>query len=248
MNKKQNYFLFGIVGIVCALILLTCSFLMPEKPAYSVSSVDGNVVNQNNDSGNVRPTYIGTVVIDPGHGGYDNGASSADGRIVEKDFDLKIAIKVKDVLEANGVQVVMTRINDDISWPADNGKDLQARLDIATKENADLMVSIHCNVSDEDIYNVSGSEVYANAEQKKSTALAKSIVAELDQLRPDMPSRGVKTAVLHLTLFNKVPTVIVEMGFVSNPKDVDYLINNDTQSKMVNAIANGIINYLKTDE
>ena len=248
MNKKQkqNLFLYGSIITVCALILLTFSFVMPDKPTYELvdTEVDSTTVVNNNS----QPTYIGTVVLDPGHGGYDVGASSADGRIVEKEFDLKIAIKVKDILEQNGVKVIMTRINDDVTWSNDNGKDLQARLDIATKEKADLMVSIHCNVSDEDIYNVSGSEVYANAEQKTSTALANSIVSELNKLSPEMPSRGVKTAVLHLTLFNKVPTVIVEMGFVSNPKDVEYLLKNETQNKMVEAIANGIINHLKTDE
>ena len=241
-KQKQDLFLYGSIITVCALILLTFSFLMPEKPTYQLVESEGITDNS------ARPTYIGTVVLDPGHGGYDEGASSEDGRIVEKEFDLKVAIKVKDVLEQNGVQVIMTRINDDVTWSTDNGKDLQARLDIATKEKADLMVSLHCNVSDVDIYNVSGSEVYANADQKTSTALAKSIVAELNKLSPEMPSRGVKTGVLHLTLFNKVPTVIIEMGFVSNPKDVDYLLNNETQNRMVEAIANGIINHLKADE
>ncbi len=251
MNKKQkqDLFLYGSIITVCALILLTFSIVMPKKPTYELVDADGAVVNQtDNGDNNNQPVYIGKVVIDPGHGGYDEGASSADGKIVEKEFDLKIAVKVKDILEQNNIQVIMTRINDNVTWSTDNGKDLQARLDIATKEKADLMVSIHCNVSDEDIYNVSGSEVYANPDQKTSTALAKSIVTELNKLSPEMPSRGVKTGVLHLTLFNKVPTVIVEMGFVSNPKDVDYLMNNETQNKMVEAIANGIINHLKADE
>ena len=248
MNKKQkqDLFLYGSIITICALIVLTVSFVMPSKPTYELTDVNQTTVDGTNN--NTQTTTIGKVVIDPGHGGYDNGASSADGRIVEKEFDLKVAMKVKNVLEQNNVEVVMTRVNDEVSWSADNGEDLQARLDIATNEKADLMVSIHCNVSDEDIYNVSGSEVYANADQKNSTALAKSIVSELNKLKPDMPSRGVKTGVLHLTLFNKVPTVVVEMGFISNPKDVDYLYNNDTQDQMVNAIANGIINYLKADE
>ena len=249
MNKKQNYSIFGLIGVICALVLFTCSFLMPPKPTYEVANLDQIEVNNNDtNENNHQQTYSGVVVLDPGHGGYDEGASSADRRIVEKEFDLKVALRVKDVLESKGVKVIMTRINDDITWPNDNGKDLQARLDIATNENADLMVSIHCNVSDEDIYNVSGSEVYANEDQVNSTLLAKSIVSELDRLKPELPSRGIKTAKLHLTLFNRVPTVIVEMGFVSNPKDVEYLVNNDTQTKMVEAIANGILNYLKTDE
>ena len=254
MNKKQNYSIFGLIAVICALVLLTCSFLMPPKPTYEVVNIDETQVNQNDtnvntsNENNNQQTYTGVVVLDPGHGGYDNGASSADGRIVEKEFDLKIAMRVKTILESKGIKVILTRTNDNVSWPSDNGKDLQARLDIATNANANLMVSIHCNVSDEDIYNVSGSEVYANADQANSTSLAKSIVSELNNLKPEMPSRGVKTAKLHLTLFNKVPTVIVEMGFISNPKDVEYLMNDVTQTKMVDAIANGILNYLKTDE
>ena len=256
MNKKQkqNLFLFGSIIGLCFAILFTVSFVMPDKPTFSLTNaqdiddIEGTNDDENKQDENIRPVYHGIVVIDPGHGGYDGGAESEDGKVIEKNVTLEMSLKIKKILEENNIQVVMTRDSDEVSWPSNNVKDLQKRLDIATAAKADLMVSIHCNVSDEDIYNVSGSEVYTNMDQKGSLSLAESIVNELDTLKPDLPSRGVKTAVFHLLTYNTLPTVIVETGFLSNPDDVEYLTNQTTQDLLVEAIANGIINEIKTDE
>lgn len=249
-KKKQDLFLLTMIFGVSALILLTLSFIMPSSPTYKVVSANGISEQKDDLDGlnvdNIRPSYIGIVVIDPGHGGYDCGALSSDGKIYEKNIDLEIALIIKTILENNNVKVIMTRDSDEVSWPSDNAKDLQARLNIAENNDADMLISIHCNFSDEDIENVSGSEVYVNMAQPKSVSLADSINSQLKTL--ELPNRGLKTASLHLTTYNKVPTVLVEMGFISNSYDVNYLTDSTTQSQMALAIANGILDELKADE
>lgn len=254
MKINQNIKLYSIILGMCVLLIVICSFMMPKLPTYTeetlkVTDTDGNDENNENNDKNHVPTFQGSnvpyVVIDPGHGGYDEGGRSSDGRIVENEFDMMISNKIKVLLEKEGVKVLLTRTSDEVSWPSDNVKDLQARLDIATNAGADMMISIHCNSSDEDPLNVSGSEVYANSKQTDSVSLAQSIVDALDALEPELKSRGVKKGSLHLLTFNTIPTVIVEMGFLSNPKDVDYLLNSDSQNLMCEKIAEGIINELK---
>lgn len=240
MKNKQNIKLYSVILGLSVILIAICAFMMPKFPTYTQSEMGTTTDN---------PTFTGDdvpyVVIDPGHGGYDIGGQSSDGRIVENEYDLIVSNKIKTLLEKEGVKVLLTRTSDEVTWPSDNIKDLQARLDIATESGAELMVSIHCNSSEEDPLNVSGSEVYANSKQNGSVSLAESIVASLDALEPELPSRGVKQGALHLLTFNTIPTVIVEMGFLSNPDDVNYLYNEDTQNQLCEKIAEGIINELK---
>lgn len=251
MKNNQNIKLYSVILGMCVILAVLCSFMMPKLPTYTTSEAPLTQVTQNNDDNenNHTPTFAGNnvpyVVIDPGHGGYDEGGRSSDDRIVENEYDLMISNKIKTLLEKEGVKVLLTRTSDEVAWPSDNIKDLQARLDIATNAGADMMVSIHCNSSEEDPLNVSGSEVYANSKQQGSMSLAQSIVDSLNGLEPELPSRGVKQGALHLLTFNTIPTVIVEMGFLSNPDDVNYLVNEDTQNQLCEKIAEGIINELK---
>lgn len=247
MKKYKNIKLYSVILGLAAILLVLCSFAMPDFPTYTLEKMadDKNDKTEENHVPVFSGENVPYVVIDPGHGGYDEGGSSSDGRIVENEFDLMVSNKIKVLLEKEGIKVLMTRTSDDVSWPSNNIEDLQARLDIATNAGADLMVSIHCNSSDVDPLDVSGSEVYANSKQANSVSLAESIVASLDELEPKLPSRGVKQGALHLLTFNTIPTVIVEMGFLSNPDDVNYLLNEETQNQLCKKIAEGIIKELK---
>lgn len=236
-RTKQNLVICAMIGILSICILILFSFMMPPLPQPVVSPIS----EEETTNESVEQDKKGLVVIDPGHGGYDDGAMSESG-VLEKDLTLTISLKVKALLEQQGVEVILTRENDDVTWSDNNVKDLQARLDIATNAQADLMVSLHCNLSDEDPENVSGSEVYANSKQKESTELAQSITDELSKL--SLRSRGIKTGRLHLLTYNTLPTVIVEMGFLSNPKDVEFLTNESSQNLLCEKIAAGILHQL----
>jgi N-acetylmuramoyl-L-alanine amidase len=83
---------------------------------------------------------IKTIVLDPGHGGKDGGATGRRYRTREKEMALKLALKVKNILEDNGIRIIMTR-SDDRFIP------LEKRSDVANRSGADLFVSIHINAS-----------------------------------------------------------------------------------------------------
>ena len=136
-STQQNLFLLAAIGLICVLILVLFSFMMPEKPVFK----EGNISNDVNASDPQEDLPV--VVIDPGHGGYDEGSSSESG-VVEKELNLEIALKVRDLLEENDIHVVMTRDSDEVSWSDDNVEDLQARLDIAANADALMLVSLHC--------------------------------------------------------------------------------------------------------
>lgn len=241
--KKSDLKLYGVLlGLCCALVLM-CAFMMPKFPSYTQEQL--NVPNTDENTPTFSGDDVPLVVIDPGHGGYDEGGRSSDGRIVENVYDLMMSNKIKALLEKEGIQVIMTRTSEEVSWSDRNVEDLQARIDIADNAGADMMVSIHCNSNDEDPLNVTGSEVYVNTKQSSSTSLGESIVEALNDLQPGLTSRGIRHGHLHLLTYNTVPTVIVEMAFLSNPKDVDYLCNVDNQNLMCEKIAEGIINELK---
>lgn len=242
IRKKQDLIIYGILAGICFLTLILFAILLPDVPTYRLTEQPVEVKEENKV---LFEDENPIVVIDPGHGGYDNGSSSADGSVVEKELVLEMSKRIQTLLEEKGVKVVMTRSSDEVSWPDSNVKDLQARLDIATNAGADMMVSIHCNISDEDIYNVSGSEVYASSKQPNSMALAENIVKALDELDDELPSRGIRQGVLHLLTYNTVPTVIVEMAFLSNPDDVAFIKNEEKQEVMCQAIVEGIVNNLQ---
>lgn len=239
-STQQNLFLLAAIGLICVLILVLFSFMMPEKPVFK----EGNISNDVNASDPQEDLPV--VVIDPGHGGYDEGSSSESG-VVEKELNLEIALKVRDLLEENDIHVVMTRDSDEVSWSDDNVEDLQARLDIAANADALMLVSLHCNISEEDPENVRGSEIYVNTSQSDSVALAEALNAQLEMLSPALVSRGIKTGQFHLLTYNTLPCVIIEMGFLSNADDVAYLTETDTQDQLCNAIVEGILSQIKTD-
>lgn len=184
------------------------------------------------------------VVIDPGHGGYDGGTLSLDGTVVEKDVNMQIASKLKNILAYYGVEAILTRESDEVSWSSDNEEDLYARLDIANQNNALLLVSIHCNAAESDFENISGIEVYANPEQSESMRLAESINQHLSDT--DLNVREMKDgSVYHIMVFNNdLPVALVETGFLTNSYDLAHLTSPYGQSDVALEVAHGILDYL----
>lgn len=231
-DNQQNVILAALLAIVGAICIMLLSFFMPKIPTPSPIETEKPVIEEKT---------IATVTLDAGHGGYDDGSLGLNQEL-EKEITLSITSKVKALLEQQQVEVIMTRSNDEVSWPSDNVKDLDARLKIAQESQSKFMVSIHCNSSDEEPDYTSGSEVYANDSQSDSLHLAQTINTHLQKLSKQLPSRGVKSDLdLHLLMFNKLPCVIVETGFMSHPKDLNFLTSETGQQQIAQAIANGII-------
>lgn len=184
----------------------------------------------------------GTIVIDAGHGGKDNGAIGANG-IREKDVTLSVALKVQRMLEESGEEVVMTRTadNDVAGDDAPDGVELQSRVN-KTPPSAKVFVSIHCNAFSNPKSN--GMETFyswGNANGKKlATILNEELLNYGGRL-----NRGVKGASFYLLKHATAPAAsLVELAFVTNPEEELLLADDNYQEQLATAITRGIKRYL----
>ena len=195
-----------------------------------------------------------TIIIDAGHGGFDGGASAADGT-VEKDINLQISQKVCAMLRINGYNVIMTRDSDtgteddqNVSIPKRKKSDLSNRLQLM-KQNPDaVFISIHLNKFTTSAAN--GAQVFYTKNYPEAYNLANSIQKSIImQIQPEN-TRVVKqgNSSTYLLKNATVPAIIVECGFLSNNKDLEKLKDDDYQTQMAFAITSGTINYFKLKE
>lgn len=191
-----------------------------------------------------------TIVIDPGHGGYDPGKIGITGTL-EKDINLSIALLLKTELEKNGCRVVMTRTDDNELCSPDcaNKKtdDLNHRIEIIEAAKPDFVVSIHQNSFPDT--NVSGAQVfyYGNEEDTKNNSgvLAEYIQNALIRLQNPDNHRQPKANTSYYLLKNTTrPIVIVECGFLSSYSEESLLTDTAYQEKTAGAICQGILDYI----
>jgi N-acetylmuramoyl-L-alanine amidase len=173
-----------------------------------------------------------TVIIDPGHGGHDRGASI--GYVFEKHLALDTARRVEQLLRSQGVRVVMTR-------STDNFVSLPGRAAVGNRYRNAIFVSIHYN------YNRggSGAGVESYYYYSGSYSLAAYVQAYLVQ-RTRMSNRGVKYKSLHVTReTTRNPAVLIECGFVSNPTERSRMMTGEFRERIAEGIAQGILAYKK---
>lgn len=178
---------------------------------------------------------IGTrakIVIDPGHGGKDPGAVGPSG-LQEKDVVLKVALKVRDLLESYGYTVIMTRTTDVYL-------SLQERCDIANNNDADLFISIHNNSFSDPSAN--GTETFSYLPNDEGGQVAKVMQSKLIAAL-GLRNRGHKTADFYVLRNTKMPAVLTELAFISNPKEEALLKTDEFQTKSAKAIVDSIIGF-----
>lgn len=171
------------------------------------------------------------VVLDAGHGGKQPGASSVTGK-KEKDFNLAVILKVKQLLDAEtGIQAVYTRVDDKTLG-------LQDRVDIAEKAGADIFISVHANSW---TASTNGTETYYT--RKESLELAKVMHKHL-VAATGLKDNGVRTKSLHVTRETSMPAVLLEVGYLSNKKEEAILYSEKLQNDVAREIVAGIKEYL----
>lgn len=188
------------------------------------------------------------VVVDAGHGGEDSGAVANS--LLEKDINLEIALKLRDMLEASGIEVKMIRESDISIYDTASGtirerkvSDLKNRVEIVNSNKKHILVSIHQNKFEQSKY--SGAQMFYSTNNDKSQILAESIRKSITGLIQPNNTRELKKGGNDIYLLNKstVPSVIVECGFISNPEEAKNLSDKEYQSKMAFAIYCGILEY-----
>ncbi|MBQ9518330.1 MAG: N-acetylmuramoyl-L-alanine amidase [Firmicutes bacterium] len=178
------------------------------------------------------------IIIDAGHGGFDPGKVAADGTR-EKTVNLDIAKYLQAYLEQGGADVSMTRIEDTALARGKNG-DLKGRL--LLQADCDIFVSIHQNSYPAP--NVHGAQVFYYQKSEDGKRLAAAVQARIKQAADIDNTRSPKENLSYYILKNsKIPCVIVECGFLSNPEENTKLNDKNYQKKIAWAIYMGISDY-----
>ena len=186
------------------------------------------------------------VVIDPGHGGNDPGGIGVSG-VLEKDVNLSVALFLKENLEQQGIEVVMTRDTDRglYSESTSNKKkeDLAKRIQIIEETDPDFVLCIHQNIFTDAKY--SGAQVFYYKDSAEGARLASSIqdqlIAGVDPANTRVPKSNMNYYMLKQS---PVPIVIVECGFLSNAEEESKLGTEDYQRKLAWNIFLGTMHYL----
>lgn len=183
------------------------------------------------------------ITLDPGHGGSDPGAVGADGT-KEKDVTLDIAKKLEALLKKEGAKVYMTRTTDkDVCGPyAKDADELQARVNVAEQYNSDLFVSLHINSSVNK--KIGGFSSYYYPKTQYDLKIAKAIQNKLTA-NFGVDDLGVREANFYVVKRCSMPATLLELCFISNPKEEKLMNSNWFKNKTAKMIAEGIEDYFK---
>ena len=238
--------------LVCTVLLALTACLLGGSPTARAG--EGHTVTATGEAVGEAPS-IACVVIDAGHGGEDGGTSSAAG-LVEKEVNLSVAFALRDLFEAAGVPVVMTRTEDKLLYDRNvdfQGRkkvlDLAARRLVAEKVAAEtgqrgggvcLFISIHMNAFPQPRY--SGMQVWYGAAHPLSAEVAGRIQAAAVAIMPDN-HRKIKAAGSNIYLLDRIksPAVLVECGFLSNPEEAERLSREGYRYAVAAAVFAGVM-------
>ena len=199
---------------------------------------------------------VQTVVLDAGHGGYDKGQVSRYG--AEKDFALDVARKLRPILQAKGLRVIMTR-------EGDYFVPLEVRAKIANSAHNSIFVSIHFNATNDDP-NATGFEIFSFTPRGAPSTSDGTVTASSVNMQPGTSAdaqslalsaciyhsvlgqlreydRGIKRARFAVLRLTKVPAVLIECGFLTERGESKLISSKDWRAKLAGAIAVGIENY-----
>lgn len=204
---------------------------------YNAFSGNSGASDSRPDRSGVNDTTgapIYKVVLDPGHGDKDRGATGASGQD-EKDFTLQLSHKVRERLEQEPqIEVYMTRTDDSFISSID-----RERPEFANQLDADIFVSIHGNTFTD--AGVSGTETYYYREESLQLA---EIMHKHTVEATGFRDRGVKKENFFVVKDTKMPAVLLEVGYLTNPQDEEQLLKDEVQNRIAASIVAGIKEYL----
>ncbi len=224
-----------VIMLVCISALMISVFIfkpyITDKTASVFSTPLGNKV----------------VIVDPGHGGIDAGAS-ANGAM-EKELNLEIAKILQEYLEESGAVAMLTRTTDsNTADPTRDKKVSQKMSDLKERKNdinefsADMFISIHMNKFSQSKYR--GAQVFYTKNSEESKLLGETIQQTIKETLNDGNTRAAKpTDKIYVIKDNEIPSALIECGFLSNSEEAKLLKDKDYQRKVAWGIYLGIVKY-----
>ena len=191
-----------------------------------------------------------TVVLDAGHGGTDPGKIGVNGE-KEKELNLEITMLLKEKLEKQGIQVVLTRDSDGGLYDEQSNnkkvQDLQRRCELIHKTSPRCAVSIHQNSYTTP--EVKGAQVFYYTNSAEGKKLAEGLqTALVEGVDPENHREAKGNTSYYLLKKTDVPLAIVECGFLSNPEEAGLLATKEYQEKVAEAVCTGILKYLEKSD
>ena len=244
---KRRFFMWTVTkkGLLCTLVAVLAIVGSAVLLCYSANGILTHSVLAGDSN---RPV----VVLDPGHGGFDGGAMGV-GKVVEKDLNLSIALKARDLLEINGFQVVMTRETDTGTEDDSNASirerkhsDMLNRKKLLDETPNSIFISVHQNIyAGGKAY---GAQVFYSSNISESEQLAKTLQQNFKNLlQPDNKREAKSSGKDYYLLYTaKVPAVLVECGFLSDANEVSNLEDEEYQSKIAFVICKSVMDFYAT--
>ncbi|MGI6678282.1 MAG: N-acetylmuramoyl-L-alanine amidase CwlD [Dehalobacterium sp.] len=223
--KFPKYFV-PVLVIVMALGLIISSYFSYQQQNRKMEVISLSLVHR-------------LIVVDAGHGGIDPGAVGAAGTL-EKDVNLAIAQKLCDHLSQAGAVVIMTR-EDDQSFSNKKKADLDARIALAETNQAQIFVSIQGNALKSSRW--SGAQTFYYPGSQEGERLAVTIQEEIERILKNTKRKARPHTEAYILRQLTMPTVVVEVGFLSNPEEEKMLNDPQYQSRMAWAIYSGLARY-----
>ena len=228
-------------------IILSCLIMGLFAFSFQVAE------NNNKESKNIvettaTPVSGKVVVIDAGHGVPDEGAESSSGT-TEAETNLKIALKVQNLLEQSGCTVILTRSDENAIYDIDSKtlkqkkiSDIRNRVKIGNESSADIFVSIHLNKIPQTQYY--GWQCFYKANDENSIKLAKKLQENLNKsIQKENKRVAMKLDTVYIMKHVEIPISIVECGFLSNQEEEKQLLDDSYQNRLAWGIYNGIQEY-----
>lgn len=234
--------------ILCCLLVSLFTFAV-----QTANNKEINIKTENTVETTATPASGKTIVIDAGHGTPDEGAQSSNGT-TEAQTNLKIALKLQNLLEQNGSKVILTRSDEKAIYSLDSKtlrqkkiSDIRNRVKIGNENSADIYVSIHLNKIPQSEY--FGWQCFYNTKNDNSKKLAKQIQENLNEAIQKENNRvPMKLDTVYIMKNVEIPISIVECGFLSNPEEEKQLLEDGYQNRLAWGIYNGILDYFYTFE
>ena len=239
-------------GITKKRVFIIFLFIMLSFAVCVGKNTQLNTRNERNIGDAVQVTSLPVsgkvVILDAGHGTPDEGAESKNGT-TEAQINLKIVLKIQQLLEQSGCTVILTRTDENAIYDLDAKtlkqkkiSDIHNRVKIGNESSADIFVSIHLNKINEQQYH--GWQTFFNTNNEQSKDLAEQIQTALNEaIQKENHRIAVKLNTVYIMKHVEIPISIVECGFLSNPEEEQQLQQEEYQNRLAWGIYNGIISY-----
>lgn len=228
---------FDINMIIIYIVILALFLTVPLLGSEAVTVIANNGTGDH------------TVIIDAGHGGVDGGAVSCTG-VYESKINLEISLKLNDLMNLLGIHTIMIRNTDRSVYTegdtiaAKKVSDIKERIRIVESTPNAILVSIHQNNFTDSRY--SGTQVFYNAQPHSKELAAKLQTCFRENINPSNQRQIKKSSGVYLMEHINRPGILVECGFISNPKEEERLRNETYQKQLCSVIATTISQFLNT--